>query len=178
MKDRSAIRQLQRDDANTTRRLYETYRDDLLILAVALSHDAHLAEDAVQDAFVAFTEKQRTIRIRRSLKGYLSAMVANRIRDLLRAKRTRDSSSLPQSQCRIDATDPGQIIAWNEQLERLSAALGKLPYEQREVIVLRIHGQMKFRVIARHLGISANTAKGRYRYGLEKLRAILNGEPE
>jgi RNA polymerase sigma-70 factor (ECF subfamily) len=60
----------------------------------------------------------------------------------------------------------------------LSSALAGLPDEQREVIVLHIHGQMRFRIIAKSLGISVNTVKGRYRYGIRKLRSILNSEME
>jgi RNA polymerase sigma-70 factor (ECF subfamily) len=61
-------------------------------------------------------------------------------------------------------------------LRLLSSALAELPYEQREVIALHIHGQIRFRVIAESLGISVNTVKGRYRYGIRRLRSILNGE--
>jgi len=56
--------------------------------------------------------------------------------------------------------------------------MGKLPYEQREVVILHLRAGMRFREIARLQGISVNTIKGRYRYGLDKLRSILNGEME
>jgi len=58
----------------------------------------------------------------------------------------------------------------------LSKALAKLPLEQREVIVLRTHSQMRFRTIAEMQGASVNTVKGRYRYGMQRLRTILDGE--
>ncbi|MHC4543563.1 MAG: sigma factor-like helix-turn-helix DNA-binding protein, partial [Planctomycetota bacterium] len=76
----------------------------------------------------------------------------------------------------LDMSDPSRLIVCNEQLRLLSSALARLPYEQREVIVLHIHGQMRFRVIAKSLGISVNTVKGRYRYGIHKLRSFLNSE--
>jgi len=37
---------------------------------------------------------------------------------------------------------------------------------------------MKFREIAGLQGVSINTAKSRYRYGLEKLRTLLSNERE
>ena len=52
--------------------------------------------------------------------------------------------------------------------------LGRLPYEQREIIVLHLHQEMRFREIAEALGVSINTVQSRYRYGPEKLRSILN----
>ena len=54
--------------------------------------------------------------------------------------------------------------------------LEKLPPEQREVIVLKIWHEHTFEEIGDLLGISPNTAAGRYRYGLEKLRACLKEE--
>ncbi len=54
--------------------------------------------------------------------------------------------------------------------------LAGLPRDQREVIVLKIWHEHTFDEIGELLGISPNTAAGRYRYGLEKLRACLKEE--
>ena len=60
--------------------------------------------------------------------------------------------------------------------ERLAMrCLADLPQEQREVIVLKIWHQYTFEEIGELLEISPNTAAGRYRYGLQKLRACLKG---
>ena len=55
----------------------------------------------------------------------------------------------------------------------IEQALGQLPPEQREVLVLRIWGELTFAEIATALGDSINTVASRYRYGLEALRRIL-----
>ena len=72
--------------------------------------------------------------------------------------------------------EPLETLVCNEQLETLSGALAELPFEQREILMLHLHGQMTFRAIAKARQISTNTAKSRYRYGIDKLRSILNGE--
>jgi len=54
--------------------------------------------------------------------------------------------------------------------------LAELPVSQREVIVLKVWHECTFEEIGALLQISPNTAAGRYRYGLEKLRAGLKGE--
>jgi RNA polymerase sigma factor (sigma-70 family) len=56
------------------------------------------------------------------------------------------------------------------------AALIQLPLEQREAIVLKIWHQYTFEEIGSLLDISPNTAAGRYRYGLQKLRSALKGD--
>jgi DNA-directed RNA polymerase specialized sigma24 family protein len=55
-------------------------------------------------------------------------------------------------------------------------ALTLLPPEQREVIVLKLWHEHTFEEIGELLDISPNTAAGRYRYGLQKLRQRLIGE--
>ena len=69
-----------------------------------------------------------------------------------------------------------RCIEANEELTRLSEALAQLPAEQREVIVLHFHGQMRFRAIAEWQNASVNTVKGRYRYGIQRLRSLLESE--
>jgi RNA polymerase sigma-70 factor (ECF subfamily) len=158
------------------RRIYEKYRDDLLILAIGLSHDVTIAEDAVHDAFVGFARTSRKLHLKSSLKAYLATSVANRVRDLLRARQHRH---VGLEQARVTApntSEPSHEVSWNERLEELSWALEKLPHEQREVIVLHIQGRMRLRAVAESLGLPVNTVKSRYRYGIGKLRSMLDGE--
>ncbi len=178
MVDRLLVTRCKRGSRDALRRIYEKYRDSLLILAIALSHDVGLAEDAVHDVFVAFAQNVVSFKLTGSLKAYLARCVANRVRDLMRTNRSRAKALSPQQACAAeqDLNEPSRLIACNEQLRLLSSALAELPCEQREVIALRIYGQMRFRVIAKSLGISVNTVKGRYRYGIQKMRSILNGE--
>ncbi|MHC4495240.1 MAG: RNA polymerase sigma factor [Planctomycetota bacterium] len=178
MADRLLVARCKRGSRDALRDIYEKYRDDLLILAIALSHDVSLAEDAVHDVFVAFAQNITGFKLTGSLKAYLARCVANRVRDLMRTNRSRAKALGPEQTYSVtqDSNEPSRLIVCNEQLQLLSSALAELPYEQREVIVLHIHGQMRFKVIAKSLGVSVNTVKGRYRYGIRKLRSILNSE--
>jgi RNA polymerase sigma-70 factor (ECF subfamily) len=80
--------------------------------------------------------------------------------------------TLPQ----LQINEPEEVVIADEDSQLLARALTELPYEQREVISLRANGGMKFSQIARLQNASINTVQGRYRYGLNKLRSILNGE--
>lgn len=178
MEDRSLINRYRQAHGDVLRGIYEEHRDHLLVLAIALSNDVNMAEDAVHDVFVAFAGAMDSFRLTGSLRAYLATCVANRVRDLMRNQRTR-ARAAGADRRRIGPdhpTDPGRLVACNEQLRALSAALSELPQAQREAVVLHIHGDMRFGTIARSLGISVNTAKGRYRYGVKKLRSILDGE--
>ena len=89
MEDKLLVYRCKQGSRDALRRIYDKHRDYLLILAVALSHDVHLAEDAVHDAFVGFAEKIESFELTGSLRGYLATCVANRVRDLLRSRGNR-----------------------------------------------------------------------------------------
>ena len=76
----------------------------------------------------------------------------------------------------IDLQEPDQSLIYSEQWQRLIRALDELPYKQREVILLRLKSEMRFREIAKVQNVSVHTAMARYKCGLNRLRSSLNGE--
>lgn len=157
--------------------IYEKYRDGLLKVAPALLSDKSGVEDVLHDVMVEFAQSTGRIRLRGSLKGYLAICVANRARDRNRTARRRGSADLNEVLPPPADTAPPELAAIGRELiARLDAAMAELPDEQREIIVLHVQSKLPFREIARLREISINTAMSRYRYGMDKLRSILNGE--
>ena len=160
-------------------RIYQKYKKDLLRLATVLLNDVSDAEDTVHDVFVSFAQSVEKLELRGNLKGYLLTCVANRARNKNRANQQRRTVGLDQAEPIVShSKTPEQWIICSEELRQWSDAMAQLPYQQREVVILHLRAGMKFRQIAELQGISINTIKGRYRYGLDKLRSILNGEVE
>jgi len=179
IEDKLLVFRCKRGSKEALTQIYEKYRRDLLLLAVALLNDVSAAEDVVHDVFVSFVEALERFRLTGSLKGYLLTCVANHARNKNKAiQRQLTSTSNPGEAITEDSDEPSVLTACNEQLQRLSEAMAQLPYEQREVIMLHLQATMTFNAIAKAQAISVNTAKSRYRYGLERLRTILNEEAE
>jgi RNA polymerase sigma-70 factor (ECF subfamily) len=157
--------------------IYEKYLDPMLTLAMGLLNDAAAAEDVVQDVFVAFAQSRRHFQMWGSLSGYLATSVVNRVRDYQRRQRRQGDRN---AGVRVSAEPPGpeQAVILTEQAKLLAQAVAQLPQEQREAVLLRLKAGIKFRDIAKLQQISINTVLSRYRYGLEKLRFLLNGEVE
>ncbi|RKY11638.1 MAG: hypothetical protein DRP65_03665 [Planctomycetota bacterium] len=176
IEDKLLILRFKHGSQRALARIYEKYEGYLLTLATALLNDVNSAEDIVHDFFVSFAQSADSLRLEGSLKGYLATCVANRTRDTIR-KRRRQPDALDESiQIRSNVKGPQSIAMCNEGLQLLSGAIAQLPYEQREVIILHLRGGMKFKAIAQSLNVSINTAQSRYRYGLDKLRTLLDGE--
>ncbi|MHC4457172.1 MAG: RNA polymerase sigma factor [Planctomycetota bacterium] len=157
-------------------RIYQKYGDYLLTLAAALLKDVNTAEDVLHDVFCRFIESREKLKLAGSLKSYLGTCVVNLARDRLRARKLQPCELGEEAAMALDANEPEHYAIFGEEARNLNYAIAQLAYEQREVIMLHLRGGMKFREIASLQGISINTVKSRYRYGLEKLRATLSDE--
>ena len=158
-------------------RIYEKYKDNLLRLATALLNDISAAEDVVQDVFVSFAQSAEKIKLTGNLKSYLATCVANRARNWNRARKHQETVNPNEAELAVsNLKRPEQWIIYSEQLRQLNNALAQLPYQQREAISLHLQGGMKFKAIAELQDVSINTVQSRYRYGLDKLRSILDSE--
>lgn len=127
------------------------------------------ADDVVQEAFVRFWKHQR------HMPGNPNALVVTSIRraalDLLRRTDRRTARE------KAVAADT-ETVAWFEpeadpRLQSLAESLELLPAEQREVVVLKIWGELTFDEIGEQLAISPNTAASRWRYAMESLRKLI-----
>lgn len=159
-------------------RIYEKYKDYLLTLAKGLLGRQAEAEDIVHDVFVSFAKSAGSFQLTGNLRSYLATCVSNLARDKIRAG-TRQTRN-PDSMCLFarHPDNPAQRVIESEELMQLRKALHQIPYEQRETVILHLKAGMKFREIARLQGASISTVHGRYRYGLDKLRSLLNSEVE
>ena len=177
LEDRLLVWKFKCGSKDAFRRIYEKYESDLLTLAVNLIGDPGAAEDVVQDVFISFVQSMEKFRLTGSLKGYLSRCVANRCRDCIRKRQRHKTVAVNEAgQMISDVNEPVQLVINSEELQRLKLAMTQLPYEQRETIMLRLHGGLKFKAIAESQKVSIKTVQSRYQYGLIKLRSILNGE--
>ena len=174
--ERILVWQFNRGSKKALRRIYERYKDDLLGLAMVMLRDRSEAEDVVHDVFVSFARSVGKFRLTGSLKGYLSICVANCARDRNRGKAKQNARLEKIAEPVGELAGPSQRAIADEQNRSIETALAGLSYEQREVVVLHLQYDMRFARIAESQGISINTVQSRYRYGLDKLKSMLNGE--
>ena len=176
VEDKILIWRFKRGSSDALQRIYEKYVVYLVTLATALLNDVSTAEDIVHDVFVSLAQSAERLQLEGNLKAYLAICVVNRVRDRIRARR-RQPAPLDEANS-ICSTDRGPELSavCSEELQQLSRAMAKLPYEQKEVIMLHLHGGMMFKQIAKSQRVSINTVHSRYRYALDKLRSLLNSE--
>lgn len=176
VEDRILIWRFKRGSRDALQRIYEKYVVYLVTLATALLNDVHAAEDIVHDVFVSFAQSTRRLRLEGNLKAYLATCVVNRVRDRKRSRQRQPMVLDEEQVVYSSARGPELSAVCQERLQRLSRAIAQLPYEQREVVLLHVHGGLMFKQIAKSQQVSINTVQSRYRYAMDKLRALLNGE--
>jgi RNA polymerase sigma-70 factor (ECF subfamily) len=152
--------------------LYDRFGGALFQVALAMLGSRQDAEDAVQDVFVSLVRARQRLGGVENLRAYLFASLRHAA---LKLSAGRKLLPHPPSGCPdlnlIPAPQTGSVAL--DRSVRLEQALQRLPHEQRELIALKVDGGLTFAQIASLLGINANTAAGRYRYALEKLRDAL-----
>jgi RNA polymerase sigma-70 factor (ECF subfamily) len=177
IEDRMLIWKVKKGDRSAMQRIYEKYKDDLLRIAAGLLTEPSAAEDVVHDVFAAFIQSLDRFSLTGSLRGFLTVCVANRARNLNRSQARHPQATLDSRVPPAGRQErPDQWIVMDETLRQFCLAMEQLPYEQREVVILRVQGEMKFSTIAALQQTSVKTVLSRYRYGISKLRSLLNGE--
>ena len=177
LEDKLLVWKFKHGSKDALRHIYEKYRDDLLRMAAGLLNDRSAAEDIVHDVFLVFVRSAKQFQLTGSLKGYLARCVANRARNVNLSRRRRQTINMDDAEpIASDFKRPDQWIIFSEEFTKLKSAMTDLPYEQREAVILHIHGGMKFREIGKLQDVSSKTAQSRFRYGFNKLRSILGIE--
>jgi len=156
-----------RTDRNTAEIevLYRQHGAALLLFASAISGDRGRAQDALHQVFLKVIENG-SLGQAIDKKSYLFACVRNAV---LNDAKLQDRS-MPLDVDSAWFSPPDRDYAGERNLRR---ALGDLPNDQREVIVLHVWGDLTFSEIGELLGVSSNTAASRYRYALAKLRGSM-----
>lgn len=152
---------------------FEAYGRKLLLFARQWATSAADAEDIVQEAFVRFWCSS----YRNDADAHLQLFAMVRRAGLDQVRRAGRRIARENAHRRDE-----EAVTWfsptgleqQERADALQEALSRLSAEQREVVVLKIWGELTFEEIARTLELSPNTAASRYRYALEALRRNLS----
>jgi RNA polymerase sigma factor (sigma-70 family) len=152
--------------------LYDRYAARMYRVALRILGCREDAEDVVQEVFLAAVRSHERLADVRDLTAYLFAAI-HRAAGRYAMRRAR---AVPVSPAAADeAVAPVEQDADGPDWHRLQQAVRSLPDEQREVVSLKIDGELTFAQIARIVGVSISTAASRYQYALRKLRASLAG---
>ncbi|WP_374990423.1 RNA polymerase sigma factor [Pseudomonas sp. G34] len=181
--DADLLRRYRAGDAAAFTQLYERHRLGLFRFLIGLCGDQAIAEEVFQETWMSLIRSESLQREAAVLfKTWLYQIARNRLIDHWRKQGKRQQrEEVFDEQLHDQAMaepDPERQLSLSQDQARLQAALADLPAEQREVFLLRAHGDLELHEIAELTRTSAETVKSRLRYALQKMRRLLSTAEE
>ncbi len=178
--DRDLLRRVGERDEEAFRGLFRRYAPTALALARRVVRQPSLAEETVQETFLALWQNPEGYDQQRgSVKAWLMGMVHHRAVDTVRREEAHRRRVEGAPQLDVEAEDPAtrvvEEIGLSEEREGVRHALDSLPAEQREVIELMYFGGLSQSKIAERLRLPLGTVKSRTLLGMRRLRSALIG---
>lgn len=159
-------------------RLYEAHREEIYRFLVGQGLEPAKAQELAQDVFVrlfvAMTKGNEIESEQAWLYGVASKLAVDYWRREGRPMWVElDSIPAIADNLRSKELNPEASAVRNQRLERVAATLARLPKEQRLGIHLRMQG-LRYRMIAKILGVSVSTAADLLSTAVERLRSTAN----
>lgn len=163
------------DDATTERiiRIITEHQQSLLRMSYLYLHDAHLAEDAIQETFIRAMRALPSFRGECSEKTWLTGIAIRVCCDMRRGFWFRRVDR----RVTVDFL-PGGAQDASEDARELTLAVMNLPVRLREAVILHYYQGLSVTETAQALGITQPSASNRLKRGREKLRHLLEGGDE
>jgi RNA polymerase sigma factor (sigma-70 family) len=180
-RDRELLARLRGGDEDAFRGLFDRYAPTAKALALRVVRQAHLAEEIVQEAFMAVWKNPDGYDgDRGSVRSWLMGTVHHRAVDLVRreeAYRRRAEDAIPEAyeEAADHADEVVEAIGRPEERRIVRAALAELPEEQRRVLEMMYFDGRSQTQIAEATGLPLGTVKSRALLGMRRMRGALEG---
>ena len=162
--------------------LVERYKKKAYYTALKLVRDPDDAYDVSQEAFIRVYNARRRYDGTSPFYAWFYAILRNLARNHMRKRFVRSEYAARVKRIRernVEVSEsPECIVEADEAKKAVWAAMGKLSYDHREIIILRHFEDMSYEEIAKFLGIAVGSVMSRLYYARSKLRDLLGEEYE
>jgi RNA polymerase sigma factor (sigma-70 family) len=154
--------------------LYDRHSRRAYALALRVTADPTLAEDAVQEAFCAIWRRADSFRHSRgSATSWVLALVHHKSVDVVRREQSRRRPVRPEELEGPEPVTPEQQVLASDEGQRARLALGRLPSEQQRLLSMLYLDGLTQREVADRLGVPLGTVKSRTHVAMGALRRAL-----
>jgi RNA polymerase sigma factor (sigma-70 family) len=186
-RDGDLIREVGLGNEDAFRELFRRYAPLAKALAFRVVRQSFLAEEIVQEVFLAIWERAGSYREDQgSVRSWLLSMIHHRAVDLVRREEAQRRRAKEQEAAAVevvdvsDATDAGQMVVdamdLGDRRRSVRAVLDELPHEQRQVLEAMYYQGKTQKSIAEETGVPLGTVKSRTLLGMQRLRRALSTE--
>ena len=175
MKDSELIQKIHSGNKEAVGIVVERYYEDIYRFCLYMIQMEDDAYDIAQETFLRFM-KYGTSYKHKNLKGYLLMIARNICFDYFRNK--KEKAIAVEYEKIIDIPNIQDQLSDSEDVIYLRNLLENLSQNIKEVIILRIYEEMRFKDIAKIMGCSVSTTKSRFRLGVKQLKKLVENNYE
>lgn len=169
------MRRIQKGDKTGLKEIYEAYISYIYAVIRGVVKNKENAEDLTAEFFIKLWNMADQYKAGSGHKTWMTVIARNMAIDFMRkAGREQLTEEVPE----VSAADTAVGIAdsmENEVVGRMNfrETVEKLPETERQIMTMKLAGQMTFKEIAEVLGIPMGTVTWKYQNSLEKLRRVV-----
>lgn len=172
------VRRWRKGDKNAYGELVRHYMSDAYLIALGFTHNPDDARDISQEAFIKAYEARGQFEEGRPFYPWFYRILRNRCLNFIRRYSKKHEplcyeDGTGSERFSSDSPTPLELLEREERVRLLHAAIGRLSFEHREVIVLKNFKGYTYEQIARALEIPIGTVMSRLYYARKMLRDIL-----
>lgn len=170
-----------RGDKTGLKEIYEAYIGYIYRIIYEVLQNKENAEDVTSDFFIRLWDKAEQFKPGSGHKGYLATMARNMAIDFLRKHRREDLTALLQDLGTESEEESGNSLYQEAEKESrveqqvvadltIQQALERLKPSERQVVSMKVLGELTFKEIAEIMGIPMGTVTWKYQNAIKKLR--------
>ena len=177
MKDSELIQKVHSGNKEAVGIIIERYYADIYRFCLYMVQTEDDAYDIAQETFLKFM-KYGTSYKHHNLKGYLLTIARNICFNYFRNKKEKVTVTAIEWEEIDQIPNNKDMLTEAENAVYLRNILKELSQDTREVIILRIYEEMKFKDIAKIMECSVSTTKSRFRLGVNRLKKLMENDYE
>jgi len=178
--DAHLVRDYLRGKDRAFEKLFKRYERPLFSFIFRFVGDRQSAEDMFQQTWLKIIKGLPKYEERGSFSSWLFGIANNccidRARKQTRSKVDELTSAEGMDCLKHEGTDPEDKLMKKEKLALLQEAIEKLPFDQKQVVLMRLHGELPFKEIAHAVKCPMNTVLGRMHYAVNNLKKMIEKE--
>lgn len=157
--------------------LYSLYYKRLFVISYSITRDRFHAEDVVQETFIKALNKAGTIEEQGKMGAWLAVIAARTAIDFIRREKRKKAVPFEHDFLELMGKETKQNVEQEVEtgllFEEINEAIGTLPYEQQELLMLKFTKGLKEEEIANVLQLNPNTVKTKIYRARKKLKLLV-----
>ena len=174
--EQNTVQRLIAGDVKAFEKVFRDYSRELYFVALGLSRDQAVAEDAVQESFVYLWSHREQINVKHSLVNYLRKMVRNYVLNYMRHQKVRAEKEADIIREQVFLNEEEEDIT--PKIEAIRSVVDSLPEGCRKIFVMAVIEGVSYAETAESMGVAVNTVKSQVRIAYKKIKESMQNNPD